>query len=90
MGCWHGCGPVHCGPEPRGWYGLADEDDWNWDVNWLLRCCARAGQEDRDIRAASLEKRLDGLREDSGASRRPSPNTRRTGDVGTAVIEQER
>ena len=36
MGCWHGCGRVHCGPTPRGRYGPADEDDWSQDVTWPL------------------------------------------------------
>ena len=63
MGCWHGCGPVHWGPT-RGWYGAADDDDSPRDVNWPPRRRAHARPEDRDMRAASLEERLDSLRED--------------------------
>ena len=62
MGCWHGCGPVHCGPTPRGWYGPADEDVSCQDVTRPLR--RRARPENREMRAASLEERLDALREE--------------------------
>jgi len=64
MGCWHGCGPVHCGPVPRGWYGPIDEDDWYEDVSWPPRRRARARPGDREMRAASLDERLDQLREE--------------------------
>jgi hypothetical protein len=62
MGCWHGCGPVHCGPTPRGSYGPADEDVSYQDVPRPPR--RRARPEDREMRAASLEERLDSLREE--------------------------
>ena len=64
MGCWHGCGPVHRGRAPRGWYGSADEDDCHQDVNWPPRRRALARPEDREMRAASLEERLDSVREE--------------------------
>ena len=64
MGCWHGCGPVHCGPAPRGWYGPVDEYDWYDDVNWPMRRRARARPADRETRAASLEAKLQVLREE--------------------------
>jgi len=64
MGCWHGCGPVHCGPTPPGWYGPAAEDDSYQDVNWALRRRARARPGNREMRAASLEERLNELREE--------------------------
>ena len=62
MGCWHGCGPVHGGLTPRGWYGPGDEDVSYQDVPRPPRRHARS--EDREMRAASLEERLDALREE--------------------------
>jgi hypothetical protein len=64
MGCWHGCGPVHCEPMPRGWYRPIDEHDWYEEVNWPLRRRARARPGDREMPAASLDERLDQLREE--------------------------
>jgi hypothetical protein len=64
MGCWHGCGPVHCGPASRGWYGPADEDVAYQDVNRALRRPARARPGNREMRVASLEGRLDELRDE--------------------------
>jgi hypothetical protein len=69
MGCWHGhgsghgCGPGYHGPAPRGWYGPVDECDWYDDVDWPLRR-ARARTGDQGTRAASLEGRLEDLREE--------------------------
>ena len=63
MGCWHGCGPVHCGPKARGWYGPID-DDWYEEANWPLRRQARARPGDRDTPVASLDARVDQLREE--------------------------
>lgn len=62
MGCWHGGGFVHCGPAARSCWGPADVDDRYPDVTWPRR--RRARPEDREMRAASLEERLDGLREE--------------------------
>jgi len=64
MGCWHGHGSVHCGLTSRGWYGPADEGDWYQDVTWPPRRRARARPEDREMHAASLQERFDGLREE--------------------------
>jgi hypothetical protein len=64
MGCWHGCGPVHCGPSRRGWYGPADEDGWYEDVRWPMRHQSTSPPDDRGMREAALEARLDELRED--------------------------
>ena len=58
MECRHGCGPVHCGPMPQGWYSPVGKHDWYEDVNWPLRRRAR------DMRAASLDGTLDKLREE--------------------------
>jgi hypothetical protein len=49
---------------PRGSYGPIDEHDCYEDVNWPLRRRARARPGDRDMRAASLDERLDELREE--------------------------
>ena len=68
MGCWHGhghgCGPGPYWPAPRGWYGPVDEYDWYDDVNWPMRRRARERPADRETRAASLEARLQVLREE--------------------------
>ena len=70
MGCWHGhgyghgCGPGYYWPAPRGWYGPVDEDDWYEDVNWPLRRRGRGRPIDPEMRAATLETRLEELREE--------------------------
>jgi hypothetical protein len=64
MGCWHGCGPVHCGPAPRGWYGPIDEYEAYEDLAWAQRRRARERPDDRDVRTSSLEARLDDLHEE--------------------------
>jgi hypothetical protein len=70
MGCWHGpgyghgCGPGHYWPPPRGWYAPVDEDEWYEDVNWPMRRRARGRPVDPELRAASLETRLEELREE--------------------------
>ena len=74
MGCWHGhgyghgcaraTGPGYYGPAPRGWYGPVDEDDWYEDVNWPLRRRGRGRPVEPEVRAATLEARLEDLREE--------------------------
>lgn len=60
MGCGHGCGPVHCWPAPRGWYGPVDEYDW-YEEERPMRRRARPRSGDRELSTASLEDRLDEL-----------------------------
>ncbi len=70
MGCWHGhgyghgCGPGYPGPAPRGWYGPVDEGDWYEDARRPMRRRRRVRPEDREMRAASLEARLEELRDE--------------------------
>ena len=64
MGCWHGCGPYHYWPAPRGRYGPVDEEDWYEDVSWPLRRRARERPVDRDTRMATLEATLAELRDE--------------------------
>ncbi len=61
MGCWHG-GFVHCGPAAPCCYDPAGVDDRYPAVTWPRR--RRARPEDREMRAASLEERLDQLHEE--------------------------
>ena len=62
MGCWHVGDFVHCRPAAPSCDGPADVDERYPDVTWPRR--RRAPPEDRGMRAASLEERLDGLREE--------------------------
>ncbi len=62
MGCWHGGGCVHCGPAAPGCDSPAGMEDRYPDLTWPRR--RRARPEDRGMLAASLEERLDGLREE--------------------------
>lgn len=68
MGCWHGhghgCSPGGYWATPRGWYGPVDEDDWYEEVNWPMRRRPRARPVGREMRTASLEARLEELREE--------------------------
>ena len=62
MGCWHGAVSSTAGPRRASCYDPADVDDRYPDVIWPRR--RRARPEDREMRAASLEERLDELREE--------------------------
>lgn len=70
MGCWHGhgyghgCGPGYYVPAPRGYHGPVDEYDWYEDVSWPLRHRDRERAGERESRGASLEMRLEELREE--------------------------
>ena len=64
MGCWHGCGPVHCGPAPRGWYGPIEECEVYEPMGWPPRRRARERVYDRDAGTATLEVRLDEMYEE--------------------------
>jgi len=67
MGCWHayghGCGPGWHWPAPRS-CGPYDEYDWYEDVSWPLRRRHRGRADASGARRASLEMRLDDLREE--------------------------
>ncbi len=65
MGCWHGhgCGPAHCGPAPRGWYGPSDEYESYEDVSLAPRRRARERPADRDMQASALEAQFEDLRD---------------------------
>jgi hypothetical protein len=62
MGCRHGYGPGHCGSWHGTWHGPNDAVDWYEDAPWPMRLRRESGV--RSGRAASLEDRLNELRED--------------------------
>jgi hypothetical protein len=68
MGCWHGHGSWCGWPLPRGWYGEpADEPGWFEEQGWPVR--PRRYRRERPVgreTAASLETRLDELRDELG------------------------
>jgi hypothetical protein len=68
MGCWHGCGSRHGWPPPQGWYGPMRESEWyDWDEDDRpprRRLHRREVPGDSEMTAATLEVRLEELRDE--------------------------